>query len=214
MEGRLARWSPLTGIAFAVLFVVGSAVYDQAPSIGESDEEIVAYYASSDNQLTLQIAFLVLTLAAVLFVWYVGVLSARLRVAEGEPGWLSRIVLVSGAAFVTVMILGFLIGGMVADIGDDTSAFVVDPNTTRLLTDASYTFTFETALPLAAPMVLAASIVFLRTALLPRWLGWAGIAVALSCLVGFLGVPMGLFLLWIVVVAVYLVRRPQRTASY
>jgi hypothetical protein len=191
-----------------VLFVVGSVLYDQTPSIGESDEAIVAYYTSSDNQLTLQIAYLVLTLAAVLFLWYVGVLSARLRDAEGKSGWLSRIVLVSGAASVTVMIVGFLVGGMVADIGDDTDAFRVDPNTTRLLTDASYTFVFETALPLAAPMVLAASLVFLRTGLLPRWLGWAGIAVAALCLFGFLGVPMGLFLIWIVVVAVYLIRRP------
>jgi hypothetical protein len=97
---------------------------------------------------------------------------------------------------------------MVADIGDDTGAFSVDPNTTRLLTDAYYTFVFETALPLAAPMVLAASLVFLRTRLLPRWLGWAGLVVAILCLAGFLGIPMGLFLLWVVVVSALLIRRP------
>ena len=107
------------------------------------------------------------------------------------------------------MVVGFLVQGMVIDIGDDTKAFTVDPDTTRLLTDATYTFIFETALPLAAPMVLAASVVFLRTGLLPRWLGWAGVAVGLLCIVGFLGVPMGLFLLWIVIVAVYLIRRPR-----
>ena len=55
---------------------------------------------------------------------------------------------------------------------------------------------------------MAASIVFLRTALLPRWLGWTGLVVAAACLVGFLGAPMGLFLLWITVVAIYLLRRP------
>lgn len=207
-QGRLERWSPVTGIAFAILFVIGGAFYDRVPSIDASDEAIVAYYTDSDNQLALQIASLVLTLAAVLFIWFVGALAARLRSAEGESSWLSRIVVVSGAASVAVMVVGFLAEGMVIDIGDDTKAFSVDPDTTRLLTDATYTFIFETALPLAAPMVIAASLVFLRTRLLPRWLGWAGVAVGFLCLVGFLGVPMGLYLLWIVIVAIYLVRRP------
>jgi hypothetical protein len=198
----------VSGIVFVALFVAGSILFDQTPSIGDSDEAIVAYYESSASQVRLQAAYLVLTLAAVFFVWYVGTLSARLRAAEGGPGWLSRIVLVSGAAFVTAVILGFLVGGMVADIGDDTDAFQVDPHTARLLSDASYTFVFETALPLAAPMVLAVSIVDLRGALVPRWVPWAGLVVAVLCLLGFLGVPMGLFLAWVVLQAVYSIRRP------
>jgi hypothetical protein len=145
---------------------------------------------------------------AVLFVWFVGALAGRLRGADGRSGWLSRIVLVSGAASVGVMVVGVLVEGMVIDIGDDTTAVTVDPDTTRLLTDASYTFIFETALPLAAPMVVASSVVVLQTGLLPRWLGWAGLVVGLLCLAGFLGVPMGLFLLWVSVVSVYLARRP------
>ena len=160
-QGRLERWSPVTGIAFAILFLIGGAFYEGVPSIDASDEEIVSYYTNSGNQVTLQIASFVLTLAAVLFVWFVGVLAARLRSAEGGSGWLSRIVVVSGTASVAVMVGGFLVQGMVIDIGDDTDAFTVDPDTTRLLTHATYTFIFETALPLAAPMVIAASFVFL-----------------------------------------------------
>lgn len=211
--GRLERWSPLSGIGFAILFVLGGVFYQGVPSIDASDEAIVAYYTDSDNQLKLQASSLVLTLAAVLFIWFVGVLAGRLRSAEGGPGWLSRIVVVSGAASVAVMVVGFLVQGMVIDIGDDTKAFTVDPDTTRLLTDATYTFIFETALPLAAPLVLAASAGFLRTGLLPRWLGWAGVVVGILCVVGFLGLPMGLFLIWIVVLAVYLVRRPAPPAA-
>lgn len=212
MEGRLARWSPLSGIVFAVLFLVGSSIYDRKPSIDASDQEIVSFYADSGNQIELQVAYFALTLAAVFLVWFVGVLYANVRKAEGAESWLARVVPVSGAASVAVMLTGFIMGGMVADIGDDTDAFTVDPDTTRLLEDASYTFVFETALPLAAPMVLAASLVFLRTRALPRWLGWAGMVVAVSCLVGFLGVPMALFLLWISAVAVSLIRRPVATA--
>lgn len=154
-----------------------------------------------------------LTLAAVLFLWWAGLLSARIRDAEGSPGWLSRVVLVSGSAFAVVMVVGFLVGGMVADIGDDTDAFTIDPNTVRLLTDATSTFVFETALPLVAPMVVAASVAFVRTGLLPRRLGQAGVALGILCLVGFLGIPMGLFLLWVGIVAVYLTKRPATAAT-
>jgi hypothetical protein len=96
---------------------------------------------------------------------------------------------------------------MVPDVSNGSDTFRIDPDTVRLLTDASYTLVFETALPLAAPLVLCASLAFLRTNAIPHWLGWAGVVVTATCLVGFLGVPMGLFLLWTTLVAVYLTRR-------
>ena len=207
-SGRLARWSPLSGIAFVVLFVVGSALYDRVPDISASDAAIAAYYTDSGNQLTLQVAYLVLTLAAVLFVWFVGTLSALVRRAEDQDGVLSRVILVSGGAYVTLTLVGTILVEMTADIGDDTNAFHIDPNATRLFTDAYYTYVFETALPLVAPLVFAASLAFLRTTSSPRWLAWAGVVVSVTCLVGFLGVPMGLFLLWTAAVSISMVRRP------
>ena len=43
--------------------------------------------------------------------------------------------------------------------------------------------------------------------LLPRWLGWAGMVVALGCIAGVLGVAMGLLLVSVLVVAYYMIRR-------
>ena len=207
-EGRLARWSPLSGVVFAVLFVVSTAMYDRIPGLSDSDESIVEYYEDSGNQLRLQVAYLVLTLAAVFFVWYVGTLSAGVRRVEGASSALSRIVLVSGAAYVTLTLVGVVAVEMIADVGDDTNAFHVDPNTTRLFTDAYYTYVFETALPLVAPLVFATSLAFLRARSGPRWLAWAGFVVAAACLVGFLGAPLGLFLLWIAATSISMLRRP------
>ena len=78
--------------------------------------------------------------------------------------------------------------------------FKVDPDTARLFANAAYSLSPEAAFPLAAPLVLAASLVFLRTQLTPSWFDWAGFVVAAGCLLGFLGVTTGLFLLWVVVV--------------
>jgi hypothetical protein len=207
------RWDSLTGIAFAALFVVGTALYGSAPGTGESDAEIRSFYADHGNQLKLQIAYLILTAAAVTFVWFLGVLYRRLRLTEGEAGWLSAIILVSGAAFVTLALVGFAAGDMAAATSDHTNRFELDPDIARLLYDVSYALTFETALPLAAPMVLAASLIAFRSSILPRWLGWFGLVVAAACVVGFLGVPMALFLIWIVAVAIVLLREAVPAAQ-
>jgi hypothetical protein len=71
---------------------------------------------------------------------------------------------------------------------------------------------FETALPLVAPLVFAASLAFLRAGRTRRWLPWAGFVVAATCLVGFLGVPMGLFLLWIAATSITMQRRAAMPA--
>jgi hypothetical protein len=95
---------------------------------------------------------------------------------------------------------------------NDPDVYSLDPDIARLLTNAAYTLNPELAVPLAAPLVLAASLVFLRTGLLPRWVGWVGVGVTLVSFVGFLVGPTFL-LAWILVVAVYLLRRAPSTSA-
>ena len=58
IEGRLARWSPLSGIVFVVLSVVAGVIFMDAPAPGASDDTILSYYADSGNQRKFAIAFL------------------------------------------------------------------------------------------------------------------------------------------------------------
>jgi hypothetical protein len=213
-SGRLARWSPISGIVFVALYVVSGAIFSNEPGPGAGDATTLAYYADDGNQLKLEVAFLLASIAAPFFLWFTASLSARLRQAEGESGWLSRVVLVSGGAFAAVMLVGAAAYQFASDAVDDNpDRFQLDPNVARLLNNAAYTLSSEAAFPLAAPIVLAASLVFLRTALLPRWLGWVGLGVTLGCMLGFIGGGT-LFLVWILVVAGYLMRRePVRAPS-
>jgi hypothetical protein len=210
---RLARWSPLAGPLFVVFFLVGVLLPGGIPGNGEPDSEIVAFYADGGNQLRLELGYLASTLAAVFFVWFVGVLFERVRKAEAGRRVLSGIVLVSGGAFTVFMLLGFAVGAMVAVAANGTTSFRIDPNTARILNDAAYSLTFETALPLVAPLVLAVSLIALRTETWPRWLGWAGVVVAFACIAGLLGVPVALFLAWVAVVAYYLLRPPAEDSD-
>jgi hypothetical protein len=212
-QGQLARWSPISGIVFVVLYVIAGVIFMDAPAPSATDDEILSYYTDSGNQRSFAIAFLLTTIAAPFFLWFLGSLGGRLRQAEGEPGWLSRIALVSGAAFGAVAFVGAALQQFVPDAANnDPDVYSLDPDIARLLTNAAYTLNPELAVPLAAPLVLAASLVFLRTGLLPRWVGWVGVGVTLVSFVGFLVGPTFL-LAWILVVAVYLLRRAPSSSA-
>ncbi len=200
----------MSGVFFVVLSVVAGVIFMDAPAPGDSDDAILSYYADSGNQRKFAIAFLLTTVAAPFFLWFLGSLAARMRHAEGEPGWLSRIALVSGGAFVAVAFVGTAFSQFVPDaVNNDPDQFSLDPDVARLLTNAAYTLMPELAVPLATPLVLAASLVFLRTGLLPRWVGWVGVFVTLVSFAGFLVGPTFIFA-WILLVAVYLaVRAPS-----
>ena len=118
MDTRLARWSPLSGIVFVVLFVVAGVLFDGNPDPGATDASIVAYYGDDGNQLKLELAFLLATIAGVFFVWFAGTLAGRMRAAEGEPGWLSQVASISAGAFVAVMVVASAVYQFVADAVD------------------------------------------------------------------------------------------------
>ena len=118
-----------------------------------------------------------------------------------------RIPPISAAAFIALLLASSATYQFVSDAADDNpDQFTIDPDLARLLNNAANSLNPEAAIPMLAPLVLATSLVALRTRVFPRWLGWAGFVVAFGCLCGFLA---GLFALWVVVVSVYLARRPE-----
>jgi hypothetical protein len=206
-DGRIARWSPVSGFVFVALFVVGIILNSDVPGAGSSDAKIRSYFSDDGNQLKLEVAYYVVTVGVAFFIWFVGLVAGRVREAEGQGAWLARIVVASGTASALVMLAGFAANSMVAATADHTTRFRIDPDTARVITDFAYPLTFETGLPLAAPFVLATALALRQGDVIPRWLGWAGIAVAFTCIVGFLGVPMALFFAWVVILGVLLLRR-------
>jgi len=93
----------------------------------------------------------------------------------------------------------------------DTDAFKLDPNSRRLLEDAGFLL-FASGAIAAILLVVAVSIAGLRYRVIPRWLAWAGFAIAalLPLAIGFIGF---LFLfVWVLALSVALVgrRRPEQ----
>ena len=122
-----------------------------------------------------------------------------LKQAEGEDGWLTSVVYGSGLVG-TAMILVLISLSLATTSGD----YDPDPQAAKALFALTWNYIWVIGPPLIA-FTAAASIVIIRFAALPRWIGWIGILVALSSFMPWMGILF--FFPWILVVSVALLIR-------
>jgi hypothetical protein len=207
----LVRCAPLGGIAFVVLWGVAfGAFLVQEPAT--SDAGVVAHYTNPETQGRSQTATFLIVLAGLCFLWFLTGLRARLARAEGLAGVYTTLAfgagLVSSALWIVVGVFWMAVGYT----AQETPEYTVDPDTARLIAEIGYlTWVFGTVVALL--LVLATSLLGLRTGVVPRWLAWVGLLVAVAMFVTALFVGFFVFLAWVLAVSVALIVRRDRFAE-
>lgn len=189
----LARLVPLTGAAFFVLILAALLIEGSPPSANDPTEEVVRWW--TDNDTRSLVAAQLGGLAAALLVWFGGSMRATLRRAEGEPGRVAAIAfggfLMAGTGLASIW--GF--DGAAAETAGDVPAEVT--HTLSVLTELFY-IPFTMGLLVA---LVATSVVILRHGgLLPRWLGFVTIVIAIPFLtpIGFIAaIPTAIWILFV-----------------
>jgi hypothetical protein len=87
----------------------------------------------------------------------------------------------------------------------DDDLFTLDPDTQRIFESAGFLLFVSAAF--AAILLVAVSVGALRYGILPRWLGWAGIVVAVLLPSAFVFVGFLVLLAWVLAVGVMLAAR-------
>ena len=204
---RWERWSPVAGLLYALLFVIAIVT---TPDTGETNREIVAHYADDGNRTNDIVLTMLLAAASLAFIWFTGHLRAVL--ATASPGSaLSSIAMVAGAASAALLAVAAATFGSISFTYGEAD-FVLDPNTARLVGSIGYGI-FVASMWCAGLLVVATSLVALRTRVLPAWLGWLGIVVALLLVPAFMFFPVFALLAWVLVVSVVLLIRRDRAAD-
>jgi hypothetical protein len=207
-DSRWERWAPIAGIAFVVLFVAGvSLSVGNIPSADDSAQKIANFYNDKGNRAQVIIGAYLLWLAGVFFIWFLASLRTRLLAVEGAPGRLTSIVFGSGLVFVAMlMVAAACFASIAGDITFGDEKFV-SVDGARFIPELGYPILLIGGAFAAIAMIDMASILIVRTGVLPRWIGWFGFFAAVALLFAVIFIPILALLLWVLFVSVAMLRR-------
>jgi len=198
--------TPLAGALFVVVVIVTfGAVWGDTPPGDASGPEVISYY--QDNGTTGMVAAVMLALSAVPLLVFASAVRERLQATlrEGSvlPGVAFGAGIVGAAGFTAAASAHFA----VADYADELQPAAAQAVNTI---DADLFLAFSTGI---VTLVLALSVAALRSTVLPRWAGWAGIVLFVLAFspAGAVGVP--LCVLWILMASILLYRSGPGSAN-
>ncbi len=193
------RWGALAGAAFVVLYV---AAFSLGIEVGDSDSEILDYYADSGNRTKEAVAFFLIAGAALAFLLYATALRNLVAMVEEETRPLTALAWAGGAVAAALLLAGNAVSRATA-FAAMTEGFEVVPDTREMLETAGFLL-FVSAMLAAILLVVAVSLAALRYGVLPRWLAWAGFVTAalLPLAIAFVGYLV--FLAWVLAVSAVL----------
>jgi hypothetical protein len=211
-DSRWERWGPIAGIVFVVLFVVGLSM-NNLPSADDSVTKITNYYNDGGNRAQIIIASYLLWLAGLFFFWFIASLRTRLLAVESVPGRLTSISFGGGIVFIAMlMVAASCFASIAGDITFGGENFA-GADGARYLPELGYPVLIIGGMFAVIAMIDAASILIVRTNVLPKWIGWFGFFAAVALLFAGFFVPMLAFLLWVVFVSVAMLREGRATAA-
>jgi len=212
---RSDRIGALGGIAFAALLFL--SVFAAEPLRRVTDQQLLTGWAAGGLRRDLIASMVLMLLAGPCFLVFLAPLRDRLRAADPENPWLD-LVHGAGLVFVATLTITACSRGLIAQAVRFGGEPLPGPDTLRYATQFSDAAFGLAAIPFAALLVAAASLLALRTGALARWVGWVGLGVAalslvsVALLVGPLATP--LIALWVLAVSAQLFRARETRAAH
>lgn len=204
----MRRWAALSGVVGVALEVALILVGGSTPDTSTSGAAVQTFYSAHGSSQQAAIYLLAFSFTFLLF--FFGVLGDHIQRHGG------------GVGSVGVMLAGMAVLVAGGTVGAGLTSALVDPNAhlsadgAKLLNVLASDTDIGTAVGALVTMV-AAGLAVARGVGLPKWLGWVavvdGLGFALSGVLGGNFPPLVLFLAWILVVSVLLLREQWSEAS-
>jgi hypothetical protein len=209
----LARWAMLGGVAYVVLFVIGTIlIYGNSPNSSASPARIVHYYSGSGHRDRISFGWVIAGLGIFFFFWFLSALRQTVRRLEVDDGFLTGLTTIGGAAYGTLTLAALGLEAGIRTMSDDTYHHTVYPGLIHAADDASYMMHASGGAGVAA-MIIGASLAGLRAGAVSRWLGWVGVAAGILALGLIIFFPWFVVAIWILVVSIGMFLRAGRTQT-
>ena len=188
MLANTRRIGGIAGIAYVVLFIIGILLQGDTPMADDDIESVREFFADSDKTNMYLVGDWLIGIAFIFFFLpFLSSLRSVLGGADPSGGMWARLAFAGGILVLAAGLAGSLAWGALAllpvtDIDDSTLLFANRINH----------YGFGSGLPLTlAALIVPASLVVIASGVFWRWLGYAGLIVALANVVGALWVIEG-----------------------
>ena len=197
----------LSGIAFAVLFVVGMMLGSDSPASDAPDAEWTAWFDDSGHR-TLQIigAFL-MVLAALAFVVFITGVVRRLRAEATVHDGAAQVAYGAGLLLAAAIAIGGVAINQISGAIEFGDLPTPSADILRTAEQLGYGIVLIVGGWSAALTVAAATIAARRTTAFPGWLITAGFVAAVLLVFSVIFIPMAVLPLWVLAVAIAVGRR-------
>ena len=202
MIARLEKLAPLAGGLAGLLWLVGILLLQSRNPADPQAADLTTYFR--EERTPILVGGLLVALGVFLFFWFLASLSQQL------DGWLAAAASIGGTAGGAMM--AALTGPHTT--GATTDAELLAPQTSVAFWRLSHTY-FIAAEVAFAVFVAAVALSAFTTGVVPRWLAWASLALALILLVQPIA-WLGLILLlpaWLIGAGIALWRRSRATRA-
>jgi hypothetical protein len=200
-SARLDRYAPLSGVVAAVLWIVALILLEAggSPAAPESAEVLAEHFR--ENRGMILAAGTLHALGGVAFLVFVASFHALVRDVQPSARLAASALLAGGIAAGALMLC--LMGPQTT--GATTDAPLLGPESALVFWRLAHAL-FVAAEMAMALFVAATSLLALTGPLLPRWLGWVGLALAVLLLITPVGWAALLFLVppWLITASIVL----------
>lgn len=194
------RAAAVAGILFSVLLIVSLVLIRLA--VPADPKDAGDWLTGSAKTVTL--ALNLVPFAGIAFLWFIGVIRDRL--GEYEDKLFSTVFLGSGLLFLAMLFASAALAGGVIISYDAGAADATAGGTYGFGRAVTYVALNTYAMRMAGVFMISACTMFVRTGVMPRWMGFLGYALALILLLtlsSFSWVSL-VFPAWVFAVSVYI----------
>jgi len=194
------RAAAVAGILFSILLIAGLVLI--RISVPADPQDAGDWLSSGSENVNL--ALNLLPFAGIAFLWFIGVIRDRL--GQNEDRFFATVFLGSGLLFLAMLFTSAGIAGGIISYYGVTPGMLIDSGLYTFGRTVTYEIMNVYTMKMAAVFMITTCTLSLRTDIIPRWMAFLGLVLALFLLLStgsFYWAPL-VFPLWVLLISVYI----------
>ncbi len=203
------RAAAVAGILFSVLLLTSLVLVRISVPSDPQDAGVWL----SDNGGAVTLALNLVPFAGIAFLWFIGVVRDRL--GDNEDRFFSTVFLGSGLLFLAMLFISAAVAGGLISIFGSTPQLLIDSGMYSFGRTVTYVIMNVYTMKMAGVFMISTCTLSLRTGIIPRWMAFLGLALALFLLLslGYFSWATLVFPLWVLLISVHILmanlRKPK-----